>query len=156
MAEVESPRQPRNVNHDSCFSHRYQTTWRQSSWRPTSAASHLQLVPSTRQRAFAMASKTNWSGNQPTTLVQTGGGRDNKITIFAGRTERGLGHGGSEDHRNVEQTTPLLGYQHRRARTETVDDGVRCFLPRSNAHGSSRQKQGSNKIPEKQQGPKPK
>ena len=42
--------------------------------------------------------------------------------------QRGLGHGDPEDHRNVEQTTPLLGYRHRRACTETVDDGVAAFL----------------------------
>ena len=51
-----------------------------------------------------------------------------RITMFAGRTERGLGHGDPEDHRNVEQTTPLLGHRHRRACTETVDDGVAAFF----------------------------
>ena len=50
------------------------------------------------------------------------------ITMFAGRTGRGLGHGDPEDHRNVEQTTPLLGHRHRRACTKTVDDGVAAFF----------------------------
>ena len=44
------------------------------------------------------------------------------------RTERDVGHGHSEDHRHVERTTPLLGYQHRRSCTETVDDGVDAFF----------------------------
>ena len=33
-----------------------------------------------------------------------------------------------ENHRNVEQTTPRLECRHRRACTETVDDGVAAFF----------------------------